>query len=91
MAFMLVRNTVRDYSTWRAVFDEPEELARASAGGLEVERVWQDQADPCTVWFLLRITDRANADAFLVDPASAAAGERAGAIDGEFFYIDDVT
>lgn len=89
MEFMLVRNRVRDYDAWRAVFDEPSERARASAGGLEVERVWRDQNDPQTVWFLLRITDRARAEAFVNDPESAARGERAGVIEGEIVYVRD--
>ena len=90
MSHLLVRNRVRDYAGWRAVFDEPAERARASAGGLEVERVWRGDDDPNTVWFLLRITDRARADAFMRDPASAATGERAGAIEGEVFYVTEV-
>jgi hypothetical protein len=46
MAYMLVRNKVRDFDVWKEVFDG--------------------------------------------DPASAAAGERAGVVEGEIHYVEDV-
>lgn len=88
MAYMLVRNKVRDFDVWKSVFDA--ELHRARAAGLEVVKVWRSMEDPGEVFFLLSISDMERARAFTADPASAAAGERAGALEGEIHYVEDV-
>ena len=88
MAYMLVRNKVRDFEVWKRVFDD--ELDRASEAGLGVVRMWRSMADPNEVFFLLSISDIDRARAFTADPASAAAGERAGALEGEIHYLEDV-
>jgi len=89
MALMLVRNSVRDYDAWREVFDA--ESSRLHGAELEVVHVWRSHDDPNEVHFLLRIGDMEKAKAFVEDPASAEAGERAGVLEGEIRYVDDVT
>ena len=42
------------------------------------------------VFFLLSISDMERARAFTADPASAATGERAGVLEGEIHYVEDV-
>lgn len=88
MQYMLVRNRVRDYDVWKTVFDS--EQGSAEESGLELAHLWRASDDPNTVYFILCVRDRAKADAFVNDPASAKVGERAGVIDGEITYIEDV-
>ena len=86
MTRMLVRNTVKDFDTWKAVFDE--EIPNGKAFGLELEHLWRGTDDPNLVFFTLLVSDREKADAYLTDPKSAEVGERAGAIDGEVWYVE---
>jgi len=70
MQYMLVRNTVRDFDTWKVGFGA--DLARDA--GLGVVRVRRSLDDPGQVHCLLSITDMDKAKDFVNDPASAAAG-----------------
>jgi hypothetical protein len=88
MAYMLVRNKVRDFDTWKSVFDG--ELAAARDAGLGLVHLWRSMDDPNDVFFLLSISDMERARAFTADPASAAAGERAGVLEGVIRYVEDV-
>ena len=88
MAYMLVRNKVRDFDVWKAVFDG--ELSAVRDAGLGVVHLWRSMDDPTEVFFLLSISDMDKARAFTADPASAAAGERAGVLEGEIHYVEDV-
>ena len=76
MTYMLVRN------------DQP---GAARDAGLEVVHLWRSVEDPNEVFFLLSVSDIARARAFTADPASAAAGERAGVLEGELHYVEDVS
>lgn len=86
MERMLVRNRVKDYALWKTVFDEG--YPRAVAAGLELEHLWRCTDDPGQVFFVLTVADRGRADLFLAAPESAESGERAGVIDGEFWYLE---
>jgi hypothetical protein len=88
MAYMLVRNKVRDFGVWKAVFDE--QLAAVHDSGMTFVRLWQSIDDPGEVFFLFEISDMDKAKAFVADPASAAVGERAGALEGEIHYVQDI-
>ena len=88
MAYMLVRNKVRDFDAWKSVFDA--EWDRAGDAGLEVVKLWRSMEDPGEVFFLLSISDIDRARAFTADPASAAAGERAGVLEGELHYVEEI-
>ena len=87
MAYMLVRNKVRDFGVWKKVFDD--ELGRARDAGLGLVQRWRSMDDPNEVFFLLSISDMERAKAFTQDPASAAAGERAGVLEGAIHYVED--
>jgi len=89
MAYMLVRNKVRDFEVWKEVFDGQTGAAREA--GLEVVHLWRSMEDPNEVFFLLSVSDMNRARAFTADPASAATGERAGVVDGEIHYVESVT
>lgn len=88
MAYMLVRNKVRDFDAWKLVFDEG--LADVRDSGMDFVRLWRSMDDPNEVFFLLSISDMDKAKAFVADPASAATGERAGVIEGELHYVKEV-
>ena len=83
---LLVRNRVRDAGVWLRFFEE--DLERGAASGLSVAAVWQDESDPNNIFFLLDVADRQRAEAFMAEPASAAMGEHAGVIDGEFYFLE---
>lgn len=85
---LLVRNTVKDFATWVEVFRKEDPAAEAF--GLVVEQLWQDAADPNTVWFLFSVESRERADAFMARPESAEAGKASGVIDGEYHYLESV-
>jgi hypothetical protein len=88
MLYMLVRNVVRDAAVWRDVFDEQAPAARDA--GLHVEHVWSAADEANTMYVVFRVKDRARADAYVAAPESAEAGERAGVIDGDLTYVEDI-
>ncbi len=84
---MLSRNRVSDFETWRVIFASHAEDHRAA--GLHLEGLWRGADDPNEVFFLFRVDDRAQADEFLRAPASARAGEAAGVLDGDYWYLEE--
>jgi len=87
MAYMLVRNRVRDFDVWKKVFDGQLDAARDA--GLRVVHLWRSMEDANEVFFLLSVGDMERARTFTAAPASAAAGERAGVLEGEIHYVED--
>ena len=83
--YLLVRNRVEDYATWRAVFDA--NAPEGERAGLTLEAIWQDADDANNVFFLMRVEDRGRAEAFMAAPESARAGEVSGVIDGEASFV----
>ena len=84
---LLVRNRVKDIDHWKRVFDEQE--AAGMAAGLSVERVWRSADKADEVFFILGVEDRARAEAYMATPEAAAVGEEAGALEGEFWFLDE--
>lgn len=84
---LMVRNRVKDIDRWKRVFDEQE--AAGLAAGLSVLDVWRsaDRADE--VFFILGVEDRAKAEAYMATPEAAAVGEQAGAIEGEYWFLEE--
>ena len=87
MIHMLVRNQVRDFAVWKRVFDEDRD--RLDEAGLALVHLGRSIEDPNEVFFLLAVEDVERARAFTASPASAAAGERAGVLDGALYYIEE--
>jgi len=79
------RHPVKDFDTWYAVLIE--QMPHAAKYGVTLERVWQNAEDPNEVSFLLNIQDKASMEAFMASPESVESGERAGAMEGEFYYL----
>lgn len=85
---LLVRNRVKDIDHWKRVFDEQE--AAGMAAGLSVQRVWRSVDRPDEVFFILGVEDRAMAEAYMATPEAAAVGEEAGALEGEFWFLEEL-
>ena len=84
---LLVRNRVKDIDHWKRVFDEQE--AAGMAAGLSVKHVWRSADNPDEVFFILGVEDRASAEAYMATPEAAAVGEEAGAIEGEYWFLEE--
>jgi hypothetical protein len=84
---LLVRNRVKDIDHWKKVFDEQE--AAGLAAGLSVQRVWRSADREDEVFFILRVEDRERAEAYMATPEAAAVGEEAGALEGEFWFLQE--
>jgi len=82
---LLVRNRVKDFSTWYAYFDADADAA--AQYGLKLASLWQTQDDPNDVFFLLDVEDVDRANAFMARPESQQIGVKSGVIDGEFHYL----
>ncbi|MCZ6640056.1 MAG: hypothetical protein O7F71_00645 [Gammaproteobacteria bacterium] len=85
---LLVRNKVKDFSTWYAYFEEDSDAA--AEYGLTLAGIWQTSDDPNNVFFLLDVADVDRADAFMARPESREIGVKSGVIDGEFHYVEAV-
>ena len=85
---LLVRNRVKDYSTWFAYFEEDSEAA--AEYGLKLASLWQASDDPNNVFFILDVEDVDRANAFMARPESQEIGVKSGVIDGEFHYLEAV-
>lgn len=83
---LLVRNTVKDYEAWKAIFDE--ELDRARGNGIELENLWRCVDNLNEVFFIFAIKTREEAEAFMADPKSAEVGQRSGVIDGAAWFVE---
>jgi heme-degrading monooxygenase HmoA len=76
MTSLIVQHTVKDYDTWRRVFDEHETVrTRHGATGHELYRSLND---PNEVTIVNRFPSREQADAFASDPSLKEAMERGG-------------
>ncbi len=84
---LLVRNRVKEIDHWKRIFDEQE--AAGMAAGLSVKHVWRSADKADEVFFILGVEDRARAEAYMATPEAAAVGEEAGAIDGEYWFLEE--
>ena len=85
---LLVRNKVKDFSTWYAYLEE--DSAVAAEYGVTLACLWQTADDPNDVFFLLDVEDVDRANAFMARPESQEIGIKSGVIDGEFHYLEVV-
>ncbi len=85
---LLCRNRVIDFDRWWSVFTtHPSEH---EAAGLRLEAVWLNSDDPVEVFFIFEVTDRVSAEAFMATPEANEAGEKAGVIEGEVWFLEDL-
>ena len=85
---MLVRNRVKDFSTWHGYFKA--DSTAAAEYGLSVLNVWPTADDPNNVFFLLEVASVDKANAFMARPESQEIGEKSGVIDGEVHFLESV-
>jgi len=88
MTYMLWRNRVADFSTWKAVFDS--HLEAHQDVGLGLINLWRSTEDPNDIFFMFEVADTDRARAFISDPSSAEAGEASGVIDGEIHFVESI-
>ena len=89
MPCLLIRHTVRDYPTWKAVFDEHETTRRAN--GSQGGRLFRSAADPNEVLLLLEWDDLERARLFADSDDLREAMARAGVTDRpDIWFLEDV-
>jgi quinol monooxygenase YgiN len=76
MATMLIQNKVKDYATWKKVYDSVAPL-RASFGALS-DQVYRDAADPTKITIIFKWDSIPNAQKWGQSPEIKAAMEKAG-------------
>ncbi len=82
---LLVRNKVKDFSTWYRYFEE--DSAAAAEYGVTLSSLWRSADDPNNVFFLLNVEDVDRTNAFMARPESEEIGVKSGVIDGELHYL----
>ena len=86
---MVAKNTVKDYSTWRTLFDG--NAAMQAEYGLHIKGVYQSKEDPNTVFVVIEIDDMARAQEMIKKTQESGLFEKAGIIDAERTPCIDVT
>jgi hypothetical protein len=86
MIYMLCRNRVPDYQTWRRKFDAQKEASLDA--GLTLVNLWQCLDDPNNVFFFFKVGSLEKTKAFISAPGNAEIGKAAGVLDGEIHFIN---
>lgn len=76
MSLMIIHHRVRDYTTWRPVFDAHEPVRIAA--GLSNGRVFRSADDPNDLILLFEFADRQKAEEFAASDELKTAMQRAG-------------
>ena len=88
MTFMICRNRVKDYETWKSVFDSHKDLHIKA--GMQLTNIWREINDPNNIFFNFIVEDIEKAEACITTPEAEQAGRAAGVIDGEYYYANSV-
>lgn len=83
---LLCRNDVKDFGTWKKVFDADAEDQRDA--GLSLLQLWRAADAPGTVFMLFRVNDRDKAEAYLNRADAGMHADSAGMISGEFHFVE---
>jgi quinol monooxygenase YgiN len=73
---LIVQHTVRDYSVWKSVFDEHENVR--AKHGCRGHAVYRDADEPNNVTIVLDYESRERAAEFMRDPSLREAMEKGG-------------
>lgn len=87
MTYMLCRNRVAEFSSWKAIFGSHESAHLNS--GLKLVKLWRSLEDPNNIFFLFEVSNLDAARAFIGNPEAAQAAEASGVLDGEYHFIED--
>jgi len=85
--WLLCRNHVRHVDHWRDVFESHAPVHREA--GLVLRHLWADLDKSNQFMFLFEVTDLEKARAYLENPRSIEAGELAGVLDGDWWFLED--
>ena len=87
MPYILIRQKVRDFAEWKAVFDEHGTMRKAtgSKGGY----ILRNNDDPSEVLVLLEVEDLGRARQFVRSEDLRRAMQRAGVVDQPTIYFLD--
>jgi hypothetical protein len=78
MTYMIARQKVADFATWKRVFDSHASAQEES--GLRVERVLRNVDEPNDVFVLFEVTDVEKARGFVSSPDVPDAKRRSGVV-----------
>ena len=79
MVYISVRQTVKDYNTWRPFFDG-DASRRSKSGATGVNKIYRDVEKPNDIAVVLEWDNRENAQKFSKDPVLREVMEKAGVI-----------
>ena len=85
MTFLLCRNRVKDFDTWKAVLDSHAEAHKKS--GLHLASLWRGVDRQDDVFFLFAVSDMDKAREFISAPPAQDAAADAGVIEGEYHFV----
>ena len=88
MPYMLCRNRVADFATWKTVFASHK--AAHLAAGLRLVSIWRSVEEPNHAFFMFEVADLDKAKRFIGNPEAAKAGEASGVLEGEYQFVEDV-
>ena len=85
--YMLCRNKVADFATWKKVFDAHAEAQRQS--GLHLQRLWRGLDNPNEVFMLFEVTDIDKARNFVASPKVPDAQCQSGVLEKpDIFFME---
>lgn len=85
MAHILIRHKVKDYASWKPVFDSFVEMRRD--GGERSWQIWHPEDDPNNLVLLFEWESAQSAHAFLDNPELKAAMEKSGVVEAPEVYV----
>ncbi|MHC4767126.1 MAG: hypothetical protein ACYTEI_00270 [Planctomycetota bacterium] len=85
MTHMLVRHKVADFSRWKRVFDAHATAQQES--GMSVEKVLRNVDEPNEVFLLFKVSQIAQARAFVTSPGVPQAMQQSGVVDDPDIYF----
>lgn len=89
MPYVLIRHKVKDYKTWKPVFDEHGKMRKSS--GSKGGKVFRNYDDPTEVFILLQWDTRENAQKFMKSDEVRETMHHAGVLgQPAIFYLDEV-
>jgi hypothetical protein len=86
MDYLLCRNRVADFDTWKEIFDSQAMPQRAA--GLTPLNFWRAIDEPNNVFFLFQVSNLERARKFVTSPDAAKVGRAAGVVDADLFFLE---
>ena len=86
---MVVKNTLKDYNNWRAIFDDNKQMQIEY--GLHVKGVYQTKEDPNQVFVVLEVEDLGRAQEMVKKIEASGLMDDAGVIVADRTVCVDVT